>query len=263
MVVNEFKHEVIEKLDWYVYRLVDPRNGETFYIGKGSGNRVFQHLKQENSLNNFDLDNDSSEANVDLKYTKIREIKNSGVEVCCVIHRHGLDEKSALLVEAALIDAYPELTNKQNGHGSNDYGIMTLKQIVDKYSLKELSQDDLANYKIMMIKINRSFQDDVDIYSATRFAWVINQERANKAEYVFSVNKGIVVGIFKVEPNSWKQANRENFPELPRVENLNRYAFSGEQLNSSSKEYELFYNKRIPSKYRKLGSSNPILYNYT
>ena len=31
---------------YYVYRLVDPRNMQTFYVGKGSGDRVFQHAKE-------------------------------------------------------------------------------------------------------------------------------------------------------------------------------------------------------------------------
>ena len=43
--MDNFAPEVIERLKWYVYRLVDPRSGETFYIGKGKGNRVFQHAK--------------------------------------------------------------------------------------------------------------------------------------------------------------------------------------------------------------------------
>ena len=38
-----FNTEVSESLGNYVYRLIDPRNGETFYVGKGKGNRVFQH----------------------------------------------------------------------------------------------------------------------------------------------------------------------------------------------------------------------------
>jgi hypothetical protein len=28
---------VIQRLDHYVYRLIDPRNGETFYVGVGKG----------------------------------------------------------------------------------------------------------------------------------------------------------------------------------------------------------------------------------
>ncbi len=38
-----FKTSVIEALQYYVYCLVDPRTNRIFYIGKGSGNRIFNH----------------------------------------------------------------------------------------------------------------------------------------------------------------------------------------------------------------------------
>ncbi len=38
-----FPLEVADKLVFYVYRLIDPRNARTFYVGKGRGDRVFQH----------------------------------------------------------------------------------------------------------------------------------------------------------------------------------------------------------------------------
>ena len=37
---DSFPAGVAEQLKWYVYRLIDPRNGETFYVGKGQKNRV-------------------------------------------------------------------------------------------------------------------------------------------------------------------------------------------------------------------------------
>lgn len=40
-----FSEEVCERLGNYVYRLIDPRNGETFYVGKGRNNRVFDHAE--------------------------------------------------------------------------------------------------------------------------------------------------------------------------------------------------------------------------
>ena len=34
------EQSVIEQLGWYVYRLIDLRNGETFYVGKGKGSQI-------------------------------------------------------------------------------------------------------------------------------------------------------------------------------------------------------------------------------
>ena len=103
--INEFPSEVIKELGYYVYRLIDPRNGETFYVGKGKGNRIFEHLKK--AIKN------EEELEEDLKYQRIREIENCGLNVIHIIHRHKLDEKTALHVEAALIDIFPSATNKQ------------------------------------------------------------------------------------------------------------------------------------------------------
>ncbi len=98
---DSFSANVASKLKTYVYRLIDPRNGETFYVGKGQGNRVFSHIRAEHNLEGDDLDN---------RIKRIREIRLADFEVAHVIHRHGMDGKTALEVEAALID--PELFTK-------------------------------------------------------------------------------------------------------------------------------------------------------
>ena len=45
--MNRFLEESFDTLGCYVYRLIDPRNGKTFYIGRGRGNRVFAHVNDE------------------------------------------------------------------------------------------------------------------------------------------------------------------------------------------------------------------------
>src|SRR5262245_12601932 len=122
---GSFPADVLVKLRTYVYRLIDPRNGETFYIGKGQGNRVFAHIQAAAGLEGDDLDN---------KIRRIREIQLAGFEVAHVIHRHGMDEKTAFEVEAALIDAYPGLTNIVGGTGSTDFGAMHAREIIRRYS---------------------------------------------------------------------------------------------------------------------------------
>jgi enterochelin esterase-like enzyme len=55
--IEAFPPEVADRLKTYVYRLIDPRNGETFYVGKGKGNRVFAHVRAEQNLEGDELGN--------------------------------------------------------------------------------------------------------------------------------------------------------------------------------------------------------------
>ncbi len=45
MPIDSFPSGVAAKLGWYVYRLIDPEDGETFYVGKGTGDRIFHHVR--------------------------------------------------------------------------------------------------------------------------------------------------------------------------------------------------------------------------
>lgn len=242
--VSEFTHDVISKLDYYVYRLIDPRNGETFYVGKGKGNRMFQHIKCALK----DKDNDA----VDLKYKKIREIQSAGLDIIHVVHRHGLDKDTSLQVEAALIDAYPGTTNIAGGYGSNDYGPMNAFEIITRYA----AQEAIFQHNVLMITINRSITEK-SIYDATRFSWKVNLSKAEKAQYILAVEKGIIVGVFTAQ--EWKQACPEHFPGLAS-EPTDRYGFIGEEADEQIKN--LYLRKRIPDQYRKKGAANPIKYSW-
>ena len=125
---KRFSKPVADKLQFYVYRLIDPRNGETFYVGKGTGNRVFAHVKGQLNAEGDELTE---------KLHRIREIQLDGFEVAHVVHRHGMTEDRAVEVEAALIDAYPEVTNQVSGTASDERGLMHVNQIIERYEAKE------------------------------------------------------------------------------------------------------------------------------
>ena len=76
-----FPQSVIEQLAYYVYFLRDPRNNEVFYVGKGTGNRVFEHVACA-----------LAEQTESDKLDRIREIQNSGMAVNHLLLRHGLTE---------------------------------------------------------------------------------------------------------------------------------------------------------------------------
>jgi len=239
-----FSTEVITRLQNYVYRLIDPRNGETFYVGKGVGNRVYSHIRAEPDLEGDALDN---------KTKRIREIVLAGFEVAHVIHRHGMDQKTALEVESALIDAYPGLTNIVAGTGASEYGAMHAQEIITRYSAKPV----VFRLKAVLITVHKSATEK-SLYNATRFAWIINKTRADQCEYVFATIQGVIRGVFIAD--QWLEATPENFPDLTDEVLPGRLGFVGEQ--APLKIQQRYVGRPIPIKYRRRGAANPIKYTW-
>lgn len=239
-MAESFSPAVTRKLKFYVYRLIDPRNGETFYVGKGKGNRVFEHVAE--SLKSIDPSD---------KLNRIRMIKAAGLQVGHVIHRHGMDDNTAYEVEAALIDAYPGLTNEVSGTGSSDFGAMHAQDVIRKYKAKTAKFD----HRALMINIGQSVTEQ-SVYEATRYAWKVSVGRAKRAEVVLAVRLGIIVEVFV--PEKWLPATEENFEG--RVPVPGRYGFVGELANQTMRKKYL--GRRIPNRFRKKGAANPIRYSY-
>jgi uncharacterized protein len=240
--IEAFPHHVISKLKTYVYRLIDPRNGETFYVGKGQGNRVFSHIQAEQNLDGDEIAD---------KIKRIREIRLSGFEVAHVIHRHGMDEKMAFEVEASLIDAYPGLTNIAGGSGSSDYGAMHAKEIIRRYSVEPAN----FSHRAILISVNRSAAD-TSLYEATRYAWKISRSKAMQAEVILATLQGLIVGAFVAD--NWLDATAQNFPG--RMDMPGRLGFVGRDAPQTIKN--LYVNKSVPDEYRKRGAANPIKYTW-
>jgi len=238
--MKRFDPHVCKILKYYVYRLIDPRNGETFYVGKGKNNRVFDHA--EGSI----IDEPYCD-----KIQRILAIQLCGLKVLHLIHRHGLDEKTAFEVEAALIDAYPGLTNISSGYGSTEYGTMHACEIIKKYNADTIE----FRHKSLMINVNRSALEQ-SLYEATRFAWKLNPRKAVEAELVLSVVRGLVVGVFVAD--HWLEANTKNFPGKESIEG--RYGFTGREAGCDIKK--LYIGKKIPQSLGKRGASNPIRYSW-
>ena len=242
--LESFPAGVAFQLKTYVYRLIDPRNGETFYVGKGKGNRVFSHIRAEQQeLEGDELTN---------KMKRIREIRLAGFEVAHVIHRHGMDEKTAFEVEAALIDAYPEVLNDVGGTHSNDYGVMHAREIVQRYC----AEPAVFKHKALLISVNRSATEATSIYEATRYAWKISRSKAEQADVILATRQGLIIGAFTA--NKWLDATAVNFPG--REDAPGRLGFEGQEAPSEFKT--LYVDKRVPEEYRKRGSANPIKYTW-
>jgi len=246
---GQFSEIVTDKLQHYVYRLIDPRNGTTFYVGRGQGNRVFAHAAGQERPTD-------SEDNDELKLKTIWAIKNAGFQVEHVIHRHGLGADTAKEVESAVIDAYPGLTNIQAGQDS-DRGVMHAEEVIRLYEAQEAK----FQHKLVLININRTSEDQAP-YDAVRYSWKIDPDKARKCDYILAVRKGLIIGAFEAE--EWLEGTPENFPEFPRGDanrkgpREGRYGFRGHEAPEAVRN--LYLQKRLPEGLRKRGAANPIRY---
>lgn len=237
-----FSQHVADKLKFYVYRLIDPRNGETFYVGKGTGNRVFAHVKGE-----LGADDDA----LTQKLLRIRQIRLDGFEVAHVIHRHGMSEDQAFEVEAALIDAYPEVTNQVSGRASDERGLMHANQVIEHYEAQEAS----FTHRVLLININQSATEQESLYAAVRYAWKLDPKKAEKADLVLAVQQGLIVGVFVAD--KWLAATTENFPGTP-ADQPGRWGFVGH--DAPEEVAKLYLRRRVPESLRKRGAANPVRY---
>jgi uncharacterized protein len=240
---NHFSQVVSNNLRCYVYRLIDPRSGTTFYVGRGRGDRVFSHAAGDEKPKTF-------EEAESLKIKMIRAIKADGFQVVHVIHRHGMNDEVAKEVEAALIDAYPGLTNIQQGYDSQR-SAMHAKQVTRLYEAEEAR----FTHKVILIKIDRSLKEDpmIPIVDAVRYAWAISEKNARKADYVLAVAKGMIVGVFIAE--NWFPATPENFPGFPLTD-PERFGFQAREAPEEVKA--IYLQKRVAP--LKKGAANPIRY---
>jgi hypothetical protein len=174
---------VARSLGHYVYLYVNPLDGSVFYVGKGQGARALAHLGNEEKK----------------KVQKvIREIRSGGAEPRIEILAHGLqNEKTAFKLEAAAIDllGIESLANLVGGHGAR-LGRMPLEDLVAHYTRKRARITEPA----ILIRINQLYRygmSDVELYDATRSAWVVG-DRRKKVTLAFAVYEGVVREVYGV-----------------------------------------------------------------
>lgn len=242
MALSRFSQSAIEQLGYYVYALIDPRDGNIFYVGKGKGNRIFQHVQGVSVESN-------NNANSSSKDVRISEIEDSGLHVGHVVLRHGLSENEALEVEGSCIDLLNSfgggLTNIIRGHDSGDRGKMTLSDIVIKFNAPKADITEPT----LLININDLYQRNMsadELYASTRMHWRVNVERARRAEIVCPVYVGIIREVYI--PEIW----------IPSEDVPGRFMFEGVVAPSGLREK--YVNTSVSDLWSKKGSRQPLRY---
>lgn len=268
--MEQFTQKIADELKSYVYALIDPRNSQIFYIGKGQGNRVFQHAADA-------LDRPEKTDKLEL----IREILASKgpdgqpLKVKHYIIRHHLSENEALDIESVLIDIFTysafsnhtigSLTNIQAGTHQSCYGIATTDEICRIYGADPIDLQQLADelkLNFMTININGSYraEDEEDaIYEATRKSWCVGDQSANKVDYAIAQYHGFIVGAFYCR-NCWEldteQSSKDNKKKKRRF--FSQPTTLDQTIQKQLDDLrERLKNKRITVK---RGNANPIKY---
>jgi len=238
--MKKFPAGVTEKLGYYVYVLIDPRDGRIFYVGKGTGNRIFSH---SNAALTHRVPED--------KLERIRSIRRKGLSVQHLVLRHGLTEKEAFEIESSVIDLVNRLhelplTNKVSGHEANDRGLMTAEELVARYRPHRIT----IRVPSLLIVINRKYQRAMnakELYDTTRRSWVVGK-RKNIAKYAFAVYNGVVRQVYEI--HGWKRSRVERDGKPSR-----RWQFDG--VESMLLQH---YVGGSVAHYLRKGAQNPIRY---
>lgn len=271
--------KIPKECGYYVYGLIDPDDVKLviagqlfelpFYVGKGCGNRLYEHVKQARNLwskratiiNELDTKavdpeemSEDSQIVVSDKIQKIWDILERGKTPIYVIYRWGLTEEEAHKIEATLIDIFPNLTNIQAGHYSK-YGMTTpncLSRILKKTVYNEPVDSNGECIPYIIIRLQNNIEQRgcktyaQNLYKAVRGCWRNSLSHAQKYRYVIAVVNGVAMEVYEVE--NWHVSTIE----APRIE------FDGKP--TTNKTMRKLIGHLIPEKYRKQGNASPLLY---
>jgi hypothetical protein len=251
--------EVADRIGpFYVYALIDPRDGRVFYVGKGTRDRVAAHGKAAG------LEREPGQT---AKTARIHEIRAAGLEPMIDIVRHGIiTETEAFRIEAALIECMPDLTNIAGGHGT-DTGRTPLDEVISKYGAEPLNSDVPCPALLIRLKTHwipkaeevepgylrsgagwHARISDKKLYDAVRGWWKVSPASVDRhhVRHVVAVAGGVTRSVYELE--QWIG---------PRGDG--RWAFIGQQLHSGPTHdaYIGKLGKRVPFTDH---SQNPLRY---
>jgi uncharacterized protein len=238
--ILKFAPEMTNILKSYVYIYVDPRNGESFYVGRGKGNRSFAHLNERTKMK---------------KVARIFEIRKSGAEPRIELLRYGMTIEEASLVEAAAIDllGFSKLTNAVRGNHRGTFGRISSKDLITMLTARPAR----IEHEAILVLINRLYRSDMsagELYEATRGIWKIGSKR-DRVEYAMAVYQVIIREVYRIR--EWLPAGTLKYEtrDSTKFKGSGRWEFKGEVANDVRDQYVGFSVRHILTKAR-----NPIRY---
>jgi hypothetical protein len=240
----KFTKTTLESLGHYVYGLIDPSNGQIFYVGKASANnRAFDHLKET--------------ASESKKHLRIKEIRLRGLEPQIEVLRYGLKSvDDAFQIEAAIIDTLgiENLTNKVRGHGI-ERGRLNLRDIERLHGSKPIKINQIKE-KCIIFLVNKTYsptQDKFNLYDCTRGCWGIGPEKRKQSRIALSVYDSVIIEVYNIE--AWFKAGATLSTRIYN-QPKNKWEFVGKPIeNHYLKGRKIVDSKDQPFKGNQLGFS--------
>ena len=191
---------------FYVYCLTDLKKDKILYIGKGCGNRIFEHEQAARSQDG-DIDVPARKA--------IAKCKKLGRHI---ISYH-LTEAEAQAAETTLIHFVKSVVDKKfkNKSAGCGAGGISAEELDSRFKFKPCPLDGLnPDGLVLAVKIQDALdldtdeesdyrfdnQDDANLKSRTLGNWVIGKDAASKVKYIIGIHTGLqnaVVSAYEVD----------------------------------------------------------------
>ncbi|MFN8471575.1 MAG: hypothetical protein U0822_05095 [Anaerolineae bacterium] len=235
--------EVADRLGYYVYLYIDPRTNRPFYVGKGQGQRVLDHLYQTGES---------------AKLRVLAELRQEGKEPRIDILAHRLkDEETAFRIEAAVIDllGLGELTNEVRGWRSLELGRIPLRELIVYYAATPVE----VTVPAILIRINQLYRHNMspqEIYEATRGVWKLGTRR-EQARYGLAVFEGIVRAVYEID--RWHAAGTTPYQtrDANELAGGGRWEFVGHE--APEPVWSQYIDRSVAAYFRR-GQQSPVVY---
>lgn len=215
--IKSFSKILRQKLKYFVYALVDPFTDDIFYIGKGSGNRPFNHFSK-------------NEKNLE-KRNRIKSIIAQGNKPKIEIIRYGLSSSEALNIETTLIDAIglEKLTNLNYGHSS--YKGRLKLEVVEQLLGGEPLDVKSIEFNTIFFYCHNAYPK-YNLYDSARQFWNVSYKKVSekvngdfKFKYAFAMQGNHVLEVYRIL--EWFEAGKTVSTREYIPTNIKRWEFIG------------------------------------
>jgi len=197
--VRQFDRIQIDILGKYVYVLIDPRDKYVFYVGQGTGNRVFSHFNEAESKQNTSKNSS--------KINQILDIWKDDKNVDWTIVAHNLDTTSGMadMIESSIYDSLSISKNKKTLNEVSP----PKSTLITNFELKKLKaipvNPQVKFHRVFIFPVQKGYFKRGTIYEATRMAWYIKDENQKFINsYAVGLRDLVSIGSFKIE--KWIQS---------------------------------------------------------